>query len=297
MDSLANGFAVVNQQPWIILIPILLDLFFLFGPRVSIAPVVSQLVTAPGFAQSFGPEVSVAVIAQAEEANLLGLLSPGSITLPTIVPALGIGRGAFMFIDSAGQAALIGLAALLVGAGLGSLYQTLIAQQARDGELSLWNLPLDTVLAWLRLVLLAVLVLVVMFLITVPFGLLTAVARLAGAGLEGLVLAIVGTLALIGQLYLFFASDAIFISRVGPIRAIRNSVAVVQMGVWATLLLAVTITATLIGMSLMWSLLTGQASWGLALGIVGNAYIASGLAAAKMLFYQERIESHLARQA
>ena len=41
-------------------------------------------------------------------------------------------------------------------------------------------------------------------------------------------------------------------------------------------------------------LLASQASWGLALGIVGNAYIASGLAAATMLFYRERMESLLA---
>ena len=88
VDSLSAGFGVVNGQPWIILIPILLDMFFLYGPRVSIAPLVSQFVTTPSFIRSFGPESPAVFIAFADEANLLGLLSPGGITLPTIVPAL-----------------------------------------------------------------------------------------------------------------------------------------------------------------------------------------------------------------
>jgi hypothetical protein len=109
--------------------------------------------------------------------------------------------------------------------------------------------------------------------------------------------AIVATIALAAQLYLFFAPDAIFVSRVGPIQAIRRSVAVVHSGVWSALTLAILITVILIGMSQVWIALAGQASWGLALGIVGNAYIASGLVAASMLFYRERMETLLAQRA
>jgi hypothetical protein len=103
------------------------------------------------------------------------------------------------------------------------------------------------------------------------------------------VLVLVGTLALIAQLYLYFTPEAILLGRVGPLQAIRRSIAVVQSGVWSTLFLAVMITATLIAMALLWHTLAAQASWGLALAIVGNAYIASGLVAAKMHFFQERI--------
>ncbi len=73
VDSLSAGFGVVNEQPWIILFPVLLDLFFLFGPRVSIAPLVSQFATQPAFVRAFGAEAAAPTIAFAEEANLLGL--------------------------------------------------------------------------------------------------------------------------------------------------------------------------------------------------------------------------------
>jgi hypothetical protein len=203
----------------------------------------------------------------------------------------------FIMLDSLMMAAIIGVAALFVGALFGSIYQTIIAQQARDGELSILGIPRDAVLAWLRLIALAVMVLASTILLTLPFGIIAALAKMAVPGLEGLVLAFVGTVALVAQLYLYFASDAILLGRVGPIQAIRRSVAVVHSGVWSTLLLAILVTATLIGMALLWSALASLASWGLALGIVGNAYIASGLVAAKMLFFQERIETLLAERS
>ena len=200
-------------------------------------------------------------------------------------------------LDSLMIAVVIGIAALLVGALFGSIYQTVIAQQARDGELSILDIPRDALLAWLRLIALAVMMVAAIILLTLPMGILAALAKMAVPGLEGLVLACVGTVGLVAQLYLYFVSDAIFLGRVGPIQAIRRSAAVVHAGVWSTLLLAILVTATLIGMALLWSTLAAQASWGLALGIVGNAYIASGLVAAKMLFFQERIETLLAERS
>jgi hypothetical protein len=130
-----------------------------------------------------------------------------------------------------------------------------------------------------------------------PLAFLAALASLATAAATAVMTAIVVTLALAAQLYLFFAPDAIFISRVGPIQAIRRSVRVVHAGVWSALTLAILITVILVGTGQVWIALASQVSWGLALGIVGNAYIASGLVAASMLFYRERMEILLAQRS
>jgi len=288
---------VVNEQPWIVLLPVVLDLFFLFGPRVSIAPVVSQVVSTPFFAQAFGPDARGPAIAFAEEANLLGLLSPGGLTLPTVVPLLGIARGSFTMIDSAGSVVLIALGAVLLGAFLGCVYRSILAQQAREGELTAQRLPGQSVVAWYRVILLTLLLLAVGFLVILPLAFIAAVASLVTGAATVLMTAIVTTLALAAQFYLFFAPDAIFVSQVGPIQAIRRSAAVVHAGVWSALTLAILVTVIMIGTGQVWVMLASQASWGLALGIVGNAYIASGLAAATMLFYRERMESLLAQRS
>jgi hypothetical protein len=297
IDSLSAGFGVVNEQPWIILLPVVLDLFFLFGPRVSIAPVVGQIVTKPQYIQAFGADATAPVIAFAEEANLLGLLSPAGLTLPTIVPVLGIARGSYTMLDSAGAAVLLALAAILFGGFVGCVYRAILAQQARESELSVLRIPGESVVAWYRVVVLAVLMLVVGFLVILPLAFIAALFSLVTGAATPLMTALVTTLALAAQLYLFFTPDAIFISRVGPIQAIRSSVAVVHAGVWSALTLALLVTVITIGMSQIWVLLASQASWGLALGIVGNAYIASGLVAASMLFYRERMEVLLAQRS
>jgi hypothetical protein len=297
VDSLSAGFGVVNEQPWIILIPVLLDLFFLFGPRVSIAPIVSQIVTQPSFTRAFGADATAPAITFAEEANLLGLLSPAGVSLPTIVPALKLARGSFMFLDSAGGAVLLGFAAILGGSLLGCIYRAILAQQARDGGLSPLGLLREAVVAWYRLLVLVLLLFTAGIVVIFPLAFLAALASLATAAATAVMTAIVVTVALAAQLYLFFAPDAIFISRVGPIQAIRRSVAVVHAGVWSALTLAILITVILVGTGQVWIALASQASWGLALGIVGNAYIASGLVAASMLFYRERMEILLARRA
>jgi hypothetical protein len=288
---------VVNEQPWIVVLPVVLDLFFLFGPRVSIAPVVSQIVTMPQFTQAFGAEATAQTIAFAEEANLLGLLSPAGLTMPTVVPLLGVARGTFTMLDSAGSVVLLALGAILFGAFIGCVYRAILAQQAREGELSAQRLPVESVVAWYRVIALALLLLVAGFLVILPLAFIAALASLVTGIATALMTAIVTALALAAQLYLFFAPDAIFVSRVGPIQAIRRSAAVVHAGVWSALTLAILVTVIMVGMGQLWVMLASQASWGLALGIVGNSYIASGLAAATMLFYRERMETLLAQRS
>ena len=298
VDSLTAGFGVVNEQPWIVLFPISLDLFFLFGPRVSIAPVVSQIVTQPTFSQAFGAEATAQSIALAEEVNLLGLLSPGGMSLPTIVPLLGVARGTFTLLDSPGIAALLAVAAVLIGALVGCVYRAVLAQQAREGELSPRSLPGESFFAWSRVLALVALLVVAAIFVLIPLAFVAAVVSLVTGGIAtAFMTAIVATLALAAQLYLFFAPDAIFVSRVGPLQAMRRSAAVVHTGVWSALTLAVLFTVIMVGMGQVWVMLASLASWGLALGIVGNAYIASGLVAASMLFYRERMEILLAERA
>lgn len=304
VDSLTAGFGVVNGQPWIVLLPVVLDLFFLFGPRVSIAPVVSQVVTSPQFAQALGADATAQTIRFAEEANLLGLLSPAGLTLPTIVPLLSqvvTPRGSFTMLDSAGSVVLLALGTLLLGALLGCIFRAILAQQAREGEVSAQRLPGESVVAWYRVIALALLLIVSGFVVILPLAFIAAVAGLVTSAATALMTGLVTTLALAAQLYLFlylfFAWDAIVISQVGPIQAIRQSAAVVHAGVWSAITFVILVTVIMIGMGQIWVMLASQTSWGLALGIVGNAYIASGLAAATMLFYRERMETLLAQRS
>jgi hypothetical protein len=86
--------------------------------------------------------------------------------------------------------------------------------------------------------------------------------------------------------------DAIVLSQVGPLQAIRNSVAVVRLSPWATWAIVGLTVLVLAGMGQVWDLVARRLTepWGVALAVLGNAYIVSGLVAAGMRFYRERIE-------
>src|SRR4029077_17516907 len=105
-----------------------------------------------------------------------------------------------------------------------------------------------------------------------------------------------GVLVLAGLLFasvhLFFAVDAIFVSDAGPLAAIQRSVALVRRHLWPSVALIVLTWLILAGMNRVWDILASnmQPPYGVALGILGNAYIASGLIAAGMIFYTQRTE-------
>ncbi len=294
VDTLTAGFGVVNRRPWILLFPILLDLFLWFGPRVSAAPLVGQALSRPTLQRAFGdadPEmVQRAILLAADELNLLALLAPGWVGVPSIMPLLGGGRGALTFAGSWTAAVLVSLVALVGGALLGSVYRSVIAAHVREGSVRPTLVAADASRAWARLLGLGVLLVVVGMVLGIPLALVLALAGLAVPALANLALAVAMTLVVWLQVYLFFTPEAIFVSRVGPLRAMQRSVAVVRGNFWAVVRIAVLITIILLGMGQVWVGLASYAPAGLgtALGILGNAYIASGLVAASMLFYYER---------
>src|SRR5260370_30371878 len=45
IETLSAGYTAVNRQLWVLLLPILLDVFLWFGPHVSFSPLVGPAVT------------------------------------------------------------------------------------------------------------------------------------------------------------------------------------------------------------------------------------------------------------
>ena len=298
IDTLSAGYGVINSRPWIVLIPVLLDLFFWFGPRISISPLIGQVLSQPAIPRDLGPNggqsfesVRQTILSAADDLNMLALLSPGWISVPSIMPLLGGGRGPFTFVNSWAAALGVAVGALLGGSLLGCFYRSIIAQHVRDDALTPSQLPGQAFRAWLRLIGLILLLVGVGIVVGVPVLFLVAGATLLARELGSFGMALLLTIVLWLQLYLFFAPDAIFVSRVGPFQAIRRSVAVVRANFWAAVRIVVLITIILLGMGQVWAALAARAPWGPALGILGNAYIASGLVAASMLFYRERVEA------
>jgi hypothetical protein len=304
IDTLSAGYDVVNRHAWVILIPILLDLFLWLGPQLSAARLVSQTLSrvAP-----FGPSgASVRLLDQAQQRelvelaegfNLLAALAPSMVSVvgvPSLVAMLGI-RDPLRTtpVETWGAVMLILFAALAIGMLLGSLYYAILAQEVRDGSIKPNRLPAQTLRSWLRVMAYLLLLAGMGIVIGLPIGLLAVGATILSPALGSLALSAIMMALVWFGIYLFFVPNAIFLSQVGPLQAVKNSIAVVRINFWGAIGIVVLITLVLLGMSRVWEMASERITspWGVAVGILGNAYIASGLIAASMRFYRERIEA------
>lgn len=297
IDTISAGYGIVNRQIWIILIPILLDLLLWLGPQVSMSPLVGQALTRmellPGLSAENAEAVEQArrgMMAAADEFNLLWLLSPsliGAVAVPSAA-ALFSALGPLQFVDTWVAALLVLGGATLVGLALGSGYHVLLAQQLRDGAISAERALWQSWAAWRRVLALLLLLMGVAAAIGLPLAFVLALVGMLSPGLASMGVAVVMVTLIWVQLHLYFAPSAIFVGQRRPIQAVRESFGLMRTHFWSAMGLIALIWVILLGMAQVWVMVAALPG-GALLGILGNAYIASGLAAAGMVFYQERI--------
>jgi hypothetical protein len=308
IETLSAGFTAVHRQLWVLLLPALLDLFLWLGPHVSYSPLVGPVVTdATEWTRqvALGPRRAPRnrdlvnaldqsrqwLIARSDELNGLEAVAWGPIALPSLgtlpsasdelafvngwqdgVPLLGASLGLGLLLGGWFYA---GLAAASTGAGGGPIEASRGTPRAVVDVLGLVAVLIGSAL----LVGVPVLLLIgFTALVSPPIAVLGCVLLLAGV--------------LFASVHLFFAVAAIFVSRAGPLTAIQRSVILVRRHLWPSVALIFLTWLILAGMGRVWDMLASnvQPPYGVAVGILGNTYIASGLIAAGMIFYFQRSE-------
>ena len=310
IDTLSAGYAAINRQLWVLVLPIVVDLFLWLGPQVSYSPLVdpalaraSQLVSQATRASNGGAqtaETAAAIeqqrqllIAMTNDTNVLALVATrGPLALPSVTSLLG-GVGTFSFVRSWMEGLLLLVAALASGLVLGGLFRGLIAQQVREGRSSPVAATRRLGQDLTRVLALTGVLLAVAALLGLPALVVVSFAALVSPAVAVVGILLILAAALFAEVHLFFAVDAIFVSGVGPLTEIQRSVGVARTALTPTLGLVLLTWLILAGMSRVWELLAAalQPPYGAALGVLGNAYIASGLLAASMIFYKERAGS------
>ena len=309
IETLSAGYSAVNHHLWVLLLPILLDVFLWFGPHVSYSPLVGPAVThATEWTRqvALGPRRAPSnpdllnsldasrqwLIDRADEVNGLGLLAWGPIGLPSIAGLSAPGEdlafvsgwpdGVMLVVACVGVSLLLGgwfyggLAAASSGVHNGPLAAGRGTPRAVVGVLGLVGVVLGTAL-----------------LLGLPVVLLIGFTALVSPPVAVLGSVLVAGGVLFVSVHLFFAIDAIFVSGAGPLAAIQRSVVLVRQHLRPSVALIVLTWLILAGMARVWDVLASnlQSPYGVVLGILGNAYIASGLIAAGMIFYIQHTES------
>jgi hypothetical protein len=310
IQVLSLGYESVLRAAWVLLIPVVLDLFFWLGPHLSVRMLVERLLAAiarngppsPEFQQNLA-DVQAFLSEVGSSLNLFALLATDFMGLHFLpVPSLkgfeltpvatpgAAPANPLLSLDDLVVAFVIALLLLALGLLIGAVYLNLIADRVRLATTPARPLLQRVLVHWLRLLAFVALLGLFYLIAGVPFLIAFGFASLIDVAL-GIVVLIVGWLLSFWLLlYLWFAAYAMIIDGVGVARAVWNSANVVQRNLLATFGLILLSNLIGSGMVVIWQLLEG--SWyGDLLAIGGNAFIGSGLVAAAFVFYQDRLRA------
>jgi hypothetical protein len=234
--------------------------------------------------------------ATAEQRDILTTLLSSDLRLafawlnfiPVLGPTPDAAQQAALTLNTSGTLFLAVLLINLVALLVSSLFLTMVGGAVRNDQFNLFGEGREALRVAGKLLLALLALLGVGLVLGLPFLALSAIliAVLPVAAVPVFLLWYIGIFW--AYIYAGFAPEAILLSRSGPLRAIYNSVNLVRRNLAATLgLLLVSIVITS-GLAVVWRQLAGNPV-GLIIALVGSAYVGSGLSAARMEFYRERM--------
>jgi hypothetical protein len=292
IDSLGEGFTLVFRRPYLLALPIALEVILWNVPRVKATPLFSPVIDA--FTSFSGRGASPDQLLQLnsltqqttnvlDSVNLLAMLS---WHLPKLA-SLGLqGGGKAVEVDSWPE--LLGIAlALAAGAVLaGCLFLQPFAFIIREGTVTTRKVLHSLRRGYVRFAVYLATVAVIGTVILLATGVLAAVGFAAVPVLSTLFVLIALVAALLLSFYLFFGEEAVFVGELGGISAIRESCRLVRTHFWSVAGLFLLIIIISQGLGVVWLSLTRTLP-GLYIAILGNSFIGTGVAAAVMVYYRE----------
>lgn len=294
IDTISAGYAALNRRLWVLIIPVALDLYLWLGARLSLGPFLDNLRgSLVAFAGLLSPEPQyreqvVHNIQHADMRALLALLNFVPVLPSRVLLNDRLAGTTVVAVSAVSEVVVLVLVINLFALVISSVFLTGLANGVRNERRALanWVRRVPQV-AWHICGYLLV-VLGVGFMLGLPFLVLSAivVGALPAAALPVLFAWLVVWFWV--YIYTGFAVEAIVVGDAGPLRAIYNSVNIVRRNLLSTLGLILISLVIVAGLEVVWQILAGTL-WGVLLAIVSSAYVGSGLAAARLVFYRERL--------
>jgi hypothetical protein len=275
----------------------MLDLLLWFGPHWRMYDLVKGFIErAPGLAGEADGEMGLMMrssqqiwLELAEQFNLLSALR----SLPVGIPSLMSARSP---LDAPGMTpgiweipswpGFVGLWLALTFAGLilGTLYFGLVAQASVMGKVDLRQALLGWPRAALQVVLLALVWLVVLIVITLPFSCMLTFMMFMGLGVGNIGILFYGVLLAWVFLPLIFSPHGIFVRQAGVLASVRDGVRLARNTFAYTGMFLIILFILSEGLDLLWRV-PPETSWMSLVGIIGHAFVTTGLLAASFVYY------------
>jgi len=304
IDTLSAGFDRTAKRLWLVLLPVLLDIGIWLGPRLSLNKLTSEAITLLSDASELGGQyVETAEMARSwltevgAATNAMAMLSMRLLGLPSLAETLAPKALPFGIVQRSVEiptwSAFVGVALLLTVTSLliGCLCLSFIAQDARDGEMNPGYALQVAGRSWLRLMALVLMVTLTILVVGGGIAVMTGLLAVFSADLAWLAFSVFSwgllSLSTYGAVIFFFTSRAIILDDVGILHSIWNALSVVHRALLPTIGFVLLTSILQTGLLYIWRMLTAN-SVGTLAGILGNAYVSTGLVMASFIFYRDR---------
>ncbi len=289
------GFNTIASHPYLILFPILLDLFLWFGPAWRVdalfQPGLEDLNSLPGMN---GAELDLLLESyQAFWADLAANfnLALSLRTLPIGVPSLMVSKPSFLNplgrplafnLETSFQALIFLGFFLLMGYLLGSIYfssisERIIERRKKNGELTFLK-------SYLQIILMPLILLMLFLLLSIPVLFILGVTTMISPALGQLMLFVGGVMLVWTLMPLFFTPHCIFLYRQNLIAAMMTSISVVKTSMGTTAWFMILSFVIIEGMDMLWRT-PDVDNWFLLVGILGHAFIVTAITAASFHYF------------
>ena len=295
-SALTSGFDLAAKHPWLLLLPIFVDIFFWLGPRLSFESILAQIVASlPQEAEIV--EMAGSLTAVGPQTNLFTVLSLPFIGVPALLAGLAPEKTPLVpeVFDISSGTQWVGFFLLfsLVGLFLTAIYYVTIASVVSERDDEAGTKPFDRWLStvgrsWLRIVGLALFFMLLALIVYLPLSVLGALLFLLSSTLGTLVLLLAPIIIIWIVIYLSLAPQGITLDGRALFPAIMDSVRLVQTNLAAvlSLLLLVLLIGTLVDLLL---LAAENGTWLTLINILGHAFVHTSLVTSLFIFYQDRV--------
>jgi hypothetical protein len=302
IEALTVGFDRVRKQPWLMIIPLALDLFLWIGPRLEAQPLYAQFETnlkgisadlnADG--QSYVQDVRQALQDFLGQFNLFSWLSVGVVGVPAVnttvdasAPLVTGTAPVKMPIADVGTYLIVAIVLSAAGLVLGGLFWATLTvpQRAESFNLNVWLR--DGLKVGGQLLVLAVLAIIVALVLMFPVSILITLVSAINLGLASFLPALLITALIWAVFYLAFTVHGLALYRLPLARAVRISALIARIYFAPTLGLAALSIVIYMGLGMIWQQIAPD-SWLRLIAMAGNAFIATSLASASLIYYQNR---------
>ncbi len=315
LETLAAGFSLVLARPYLFILPLLVDLWAWLGvqiyPTALIEPLQDLMIdqgggNGPAAAEELGrvgeslrindaiASLTPSIFSGLSNETLLGSM------LSVLAPALTSGVDRTSMYDDWGQGlgqnvtpsnwyGVVGLGILLfIGATLLIvLFKVPIANAVRGDGITPRDFLKDVTFGWFRVVALLAIVLAGIMVLGIPAIIVAQILTLVGINLIALLSLALFVMGSIGALYTFFLLDAMFIYRVGPVRAAKMSYAVARINFAQSWRFAAASLLIATGLLHVWGVIVENPP-GIVIALLFNAVLGTGLSIASMMFFHDR---------